>query len=437
MKLYKKYSILCGFAFTIFAISSCSSELDLLPEQSVSPNQIGQSEVTQLLNGVYNKSTTGIGNRFTDFDLLANHFIGTPLFAGTETSFVQNRLSPTQTEQWWSELYAIIHNANTLLEAIDGLPASSVTAENEANQTAEYSALYLRGLAYYNLVTRFGGVPLLSTPTREVVQRSTAQETWDFIISDLTAALSLAGDFSNKNFVSKEAIQALLARVYIATGNTTEAQSMAEAVIASTAGGFALTTDFASTFTSNGNSEVIFSLGNNPIELVNPSQYNYFNTNGHPINGSYRLKPTDDVITNLFDAGDLRSSSSITVFDGFDMVNKYTSGRNLPVIVSRLAEMYLISAEAQGYPAGATRLNELRANRGLGATSATDTNSFIDAILDERQKEFYAEGFYWYDLVRTGKAIERLDNVTEQNQLLLPIPQREIDLTGLTPNPGY
>ena len=62
---------------------------------------------------------------------------------------------------------------------------------------------------------------------------------------------------------------------------------------------------------------------------------------------------------------------------------------------------------------------------------------YIIAILDKRQKEFYAEGFYWYDLVRTGKAIECLDNVTNQNQLLLPIPQREIDLSGIAQNPGY
>ena len=140
---------------------------------------------------------------------------------------------------------------------------------------------------------------------------------------------------------------------------------------------------------------------------------------------------------NLYEISDLRKDPTLIVFNGQNIVNKYTSDRNLPVIVSRLAEMYLISAEAQGYPAGVGRLNDLRDKRGLGATSASDEASFIDEILDERQREFYAEGFYWYDLVRTGKAIERLDNVTNQNQLLLPIPQREVDLSGLAQNPGY
>ncbi|MFC5048791.1 RagB/SusD family nutrient uptake outer membrane protein [Aquimarina hainanensis] len=140
----------------------------------------------------------------------------------------------------------------------------------------------------------------------------------------------------------------------------------------------------------------------------------------------------------MFSDQDLRKNASITTFNSQNIVNKYSESRNMPVVVSRMAEMYLISAEAQGFPSGMARLNQLRNIRGLAShTTITDQEGFIDAILDERQKEFYAEGFYWYDLVRTNKALERLENVTEQNQLLLPIPQREIDLTGIKQNPGY
>ena len=410
----------------LFSVS-CTNELDLFPQKSVSPSQLGSSDLEQLLNGVYNKSTVGIGERIIDFDLLANHLKSTPLFAGADVNFVRNELSPTETEDWWLELYEIIYNANTVLEVINNL-------EGDFNNE-KATALYFRAMTYYYLVTRFGGVPLLPQNTVEIVPRSTTSQTWDFIITDLEKALPLSDVFSDQHYVSKEAIQALLARVYLTTGDDTSAKNMAEDVIRSTNGSFELENDFASIFVKSGSKEVIFSLGNDPVELTD--QYILFNPNDHPISGSQVYAPTDDIFNNLYEISDLRKDPTLIVFNGQNIVNKYTSDRNLPVIVSRLAEMYLISAEAQGYPAGVGRLNDLRDKRGLGATSASDEASFIDEILDERQREFYAEGFYWYDLVRTGKAIERLDNVTNQNQLLLPIPQREVDLSGLAQNPGY
>ena len=73
-------------------------------------------------------------------------------------------------------------------------------------------------------------------------------------------------------------------------------------------------------------------------------------------------------------------------------------------MISRLAEMYLISAEAQGLNGGLDRLNELREKRGLDRVSPGKDADFLDAVLQERRLEFLAEGFRWYDLVRTGKA---------------------------------
>ncbi|TMU50431.1 RagB/SusD family nutrient uptake outer membrane protein [Flagellimonas algicola] len=422
-KIFKLLSVIAVF----FMLGSCSNELDLFPEESISPSQLQDTDLPQLINGVYNRSTIGIGNRFVDFDLLANHLEATPLFAGDDINFVRNRLNPTQTESWWLELYAIIFNANTALEVIDSLEGSF---DNE-----RATALYFRGLAYYYLVTRFGGVPLLPENTTEIVPRDTAEETWAFILGDLNQAVSLANDFSNENFVSKDAVRALLSRVHLAMGNTNDAFDLAETVISSTSGGFVLESEFASIFSISGNKEVIFSLGNNPVELVR--QYVTFNPNDHPVSGSQQFAPTEFIFNNLYEDVDLRKDATLIVFNGQNIVNKYTESANLPVVVSRLAEMYLISSEAQGYPSGLDRLNELRAVRGLGPSTATDSESFLNAILDERQREFYAEGFFWYDLVRTNKAIERLENVTEQNQLLLPIPQREVDLAGLNQNPGY
>ena len=99
--------------------------------------------------------------------------------------------------------------------------------------------------------------------------------------------------------------------------------------------------------------------------------------------------------------------------------------------------MYLISAEAQGYPAGVARLNELRQARGLSGASVTNQASMTDAILKERRFELFGENHRYYDLVRTGKAIETLG--IKEFQLLFPIPDTEITKSKkiLVQNAGY
>lgn len=98
--------------------------------------------------------------------------------------------------------------------------------------------------------------------------------------------------------------------------------------------------------------------------------------------------------------------------------------------------MYLISAEGQGYPAGMTRLNELRAARNLGAATAT-SSTFLDAVLKERRFEFLGENQRYYDLVRTGKALTTISGMQSYQQLF-PVPDEEIVLNDLLDqNPDY
>lgn len=140
---------------------------------------------------------------------------------------------------------------------------------------------------------------------------------------------------------------------------------------------------------------------------------------------------------NLFESGDKRKSISIDSYEGLNVINKYPSGKtgSDPLVIIRLAEMYLISAEAKGM-AGLDRLNELRAERGLQPIHPANEAAYIDAILLARRREFLAEGFRWYDLVRLGKAKTVLG--IKDAQLKLPIPETELLLnTKLTPNPGY
>ncbi len=114
------------------------------------------------------------------------------------------------------------------------------------------------------------------------------------------------------------------------------------------------------------------------------------------------------------------------------------------VFLIRLAEMYLIIAEADMQLNGPTGtdavyyFNELRKHRVApgGDPDAMEVSSVpdIDFILDERAREFAGEQLRWLDLKRTGKLVERVQahnpdakNYIQEYHTVRPIPQAQID----------
>ena len=163
--------------------------------------------------------------------------------------------------------------------------------------------------------------------------------------------------------------------------------------------------------------------------------------------------------------------------------SKVNGGSPRPWNVAKFSEFYLIAAEAAvklGKNEDAKAMvNVLRARAGkqtycvnarapfaadhsaemVAATPATIT---IDFILDERSREFWGEGYRWFDLVRTQKWAERAtvyhiagDGYTDKDLMefkrdipagyyIRPIPQGQLDAMEMTPeeranyqNPAY
>ena len=214
-------------------------------------------------------------------------------------------------------------------------------------------------------------------------------------------------------------------------------------------GNFSLANDYASIFNGGaGTSEIIMQFTNTEIEaqsyhgffLLDQGTFNPFGTGG-------RLElPVDESLVAAYEPGDVRKDASIApARPGFYQAIKYPSGLtgNDPFYISRIAEMYLIyaeaAAEAANNPAaGLERLNQLRVKRGLPPISPATMEAFRDAIQQERRVELAFEGVRWTDLKRTGRAIEVLPNVTNPDQLLYPIPTTELDVNpNLVQNPGY
>lgn len=124
-------------------------------------------------------------------------------------------------------------------------------------------------------------------------------------------------------------------------------------------------------------------------------------------------------------------------------------------VLMRLGDAYLLRAEARlqrgDVQGAADDLNVIRRRAAWpgqeAANEITAADVTLDFILDERARELIGEGHRWWDLVRTGKLVERVrlhnktsaaDNIQDYH-IYRPIPQDQIDRTsgGYTQNCGY
>jgi hypothetical protein len=116
-----------------------------------------------------------------------------------------------------------------------------------------------------------------------------------------------------------------------------------------------------------------------------------------------------------------------------------------PLIVFRLAETYLLAAEAAIATSrpqeAADYINEIRRRAAYPSGNAaameiTAADATLDFLLDERTRELLGENTRWWDLVRTGTLIERVKkhnteaapNIQDRH-VLRPIPQLQLDNT--------
>jgi SusD family. len=426
--MYKKTTITNVLAVLMLGFLSSCTELDFYPHTSVAPESVSERDMDALLHGMYNAVQNYQGREsYILFDLVGGNLIGAS--GGSELAFIRNimRTDYNLVNDNWRGLYRALYQVNNVLSIVADQPAS------EKRERMEGVAHFFRAYIYYNLVTRWGDVPLILENTTERVSRDPAAQVWQQIEADLAVALEKAPTYEGDYYyVSRQAAQALLARVLIGQNKMEAAAQAAEAVIALPT--FSLDR-FDKIFRHQQNREEIFSF-KNLTEESTITLSRLFYTYAHDVSGSYVYKPTDAVMT-LFDEGDNRKDISIATVSALNVINKYPSGQTGtdPFPVIRLAEMYLIAAEAKGLE-GLPWLNQLREARNLPAIDPTTEAAYQEAVALERRRELLAEGFRWYDLVRTGKAVEELE--IEPYRTLFPIPdyEREVN-SNLTQNDGY
>jgi hypothetical protein len=338
----------------------------------------------------------------------------------------------------WAAGYEGINIANNIIAKVPGMTDMTETEKNQA-----LGELYfIRAFNHFSLVNWFGAIPIKTEATAGAtgldVARDPVAKVYDQIIADLTFAEQNLPAGGTKVRASKYAATALLARVYLYKGDYANAKTKATDVI--TNGGYDLL-DYADVFVDE-SAESIFEIDFTELNRNRIAEYNFPKT----LNGRREVAPTASVLA-AYEVGDERFGASIAFSGTLAYAIKYDDlslGAD-NVIILRLAEMYLIRAEAEAELQGNVSniqndINVIRTRAKLPDTPASSFGDLLRAIEKERRVEFAFEGHRWFDLVRTGRAVDVLLSVNNVNQTLWPIPLSEI-LTntnpGMSQNPGY
>jgi hypothetical protein len=341
-------------------------------------------------------------------------------------------------ESIWASHYDALNRLNLILV---NLPDITDMTNQEKNDVSA-QCYFIRALLHFNLVRMFGAVPVKTVPTTDLesnvnVGRSSVFEVYNQINRDLEeAAGKILG--TNPGFATNSAVTALQAKVALYQGDYAKARDKATEVINS---GFELEGNFADLFTQSVSAEAIFVILFNEQDGNRLAEYFYPSSS---VGGRYEIAPSQDLIDS-FDETDERLSGSIAGNPpyGAKYNDLVTRANNVHCI--RLAEMYLIRAEAETRLQGSVQsirndINILRERAEMPFIETGEYDELLLVIEDEHRREFAFEGHRWFELVRTGRAIEVLPTVTNENQLLFPIPQSEIQNNSspdMYQNPGY
>lgn len=395
----------------------------------------------------------------------------------------------------WRGCYSIINRTNVVIDQLEekDIPGVDVTLKNQLLGEARFN----RALSYFHLVRLFGDVPLrtesVTDPAQFAIPRTPAAQVYEQIIEDLEFAESNLPPVYPANELgraTKWAATSLLSKVYLTQENWTEAASKAKSVMDS--GLFSLVEvkvpeDFQKIFGPDitTHSEEIFSirhsripgLGFNALWVMHRAGSGYsLGNNAHAWYGNFDswlgewvkelnspdpdLRTKDWLYNGPHDEKFLDGTIKM-LFKKFRDTESDVPGNDFPVI--RYTEVVLIYAEAisqagNGPTTDAYEAVNMVRRRAFGRDLHTpvakidlqpglSAAEFQDEILLERAKEFVMEGKRWYDLLRTGKAIEVISaagpvkSAIQEKHLKWPIPSEEIDnndaLNQEDQNPGW
>ena len=469
-------------ASVVFA--SCKKNfIDLKPKSTASVDDVYKTDKDfhDAVVGIY----ATLRHQYEDFwifgDLRADdswHALGNDAFLVSVNTFSMSSSANLMISSW-RNYYEIVNRANMVLSKIADADPAGVTHKDQYVAEAEF----LRAFAYFDMVRIWGDVPLVTKPISIGEGYMTAREKVatiynDLIIPDLLDAeskLPAAYTGADVGRPTKGAAAAILGRVYLTIKDFPNAETKLQEV---TTMGYKLLDNYNDLFDyskDEHHSEYIFDIEYQDGGLgMGISFSNKFlpKSAGSAADIFYGIKggadeentPTIDYY-NAFDPSDKRRDVTVakgfydkdSVFHGFIQIATFTkkylavtpalndSKVNWKVI--RYADVLLMYAEALNENDKTAEaipyLNQIRTRAGLPeydlSLSKDDTR---DKIYQERRFELGMEGVRWFDLVRTGRALDVMAPFgIKPFNLVWPIPLVEIQIINdpavLPQNPSY
>lgn len=497
-------------AILMLSLSGCTDWLDIRPENEIVLEDFWktESQATSVLASCYRgliindciermevwgevRSDNVVEGNSPNLDLL---------------KVMNTQITPTNPYANWASFYQVINYCNTFLHFAPNVVKSDPNFTETKLHTMEAEALTIRALCYFYLVRTFKEVPLILDPSLSDTQdyiaaKSTEREILDQIISDLLIAQKTArADYGvgayNKGRVTVNAVNALLADVYLWDQQYDKCVETCDRILGNPALQLVDGDKLINTVFFSGNSkESIFELqfdkdisysflinsfyGHNdnnfgqlsfPVYLSKVGVYSPFN---------YAASATKESIKDLREKTfyGTKTNGSGSVIYKYALIQCTEKAdetyaptyRNLSTTVNwilyRLADIVLMKAEASvelNNMDEALRLvnrTYLRSNLTADSLQMVNYNSKADMeklVLRERQRELMFEGKRWFDLMRlvrrkgdpttilaylspklTGGNMQ-IKKMSVMNALYMPILKSEIEINPkLTQNPFY
>jgi tetratricopeptide (TPR) repeat protein len=474
----KRLQIFIVLGLAALLITSCSKDfITQNPADAINQDEAitDATSMQAALNGVYAafRSYTLYGRDFPVIgDVQADNAYVETKNAGRYLPQYQYTVTSSDavaTEVWQGDLtasqdpgaYTAIMRANRVIDA-------DIAGDDIAGIKAQ--AYALRALMYFKLVNLYArpytddssalGVPLvLHYNPYDLPARSTVGQVYNQIISDYQAAFASGPDYTSSVYLSKYAIEGLLAKAYLYMGDYQHARDAAADVINN--GPFSLVTysNYGAYWSSPASrTDAVETLLEIDADVINNNGFD--DLGGIYINGYqdiyasgqlYSLYGTGDVRKTVLIEGETKNGKAAI------LVNKYPNAQNGDrdnLKVMRLSEVYLIAAEADArlanYVEASMYLNDLMAQRDPSLTYTSTGAQLISDIVTERRKELAFEGDRLFDLNRLMLPVEREENAGalpaplsipySDYRRIYPIPLEELQANpslATQQNPGY
>ncbi|RYZ38894.1 MAG: RagB/SusD family nutrient uptake outer membrane protein [Sphingobacteriales bacterium] len=332
--------------------SSCKKYLNTTPVGAVSDEApiIDKASTETALRGVYRQlaSPGYYGETYVTLGYFPSGDIKNLTTGGAANLVNVNfRADDVNFNTAWNAIYNTINRANHVIAKTPTVTDPLLTDALKNQYIGE--AKFIRALAYFDLARAWGGVQLVLEPTSSLVERpevprSSLDETYNQVLTDLQDAEQLLPETLNRIRATKRTVWALRARLHLYRGEWAQAEEYASKLI-DLSSDYSLVKPFSAWFKNNviATPESVFEL---EYSAINPSAIRA--QMQHPTKGgTYRYAPNDRFVQLLSDSlvSGARKSLIGSVTQGGTTIwygdLYYRLPATDPAYIFRIAELYL------------------------------------------------------------------------------------------------